>query len=293
MNQIHICLLLAISIHGLLFNHQLLCLQGSVLIVYTLFSFYFRKRSKMTRYMEENTIFWKDSKQGVVFGRLEQDLTRVIRKIESYGEKGKTLTYLALLIRCYAEAMMVKDFQKGFFFGTLKPTSEPDVCVVRPRNGKFESVLLRSAHRMTVKQIAEAIDSDAPPSLERQFKALGFQNWIPAFVLQMVTKTNCFLLKNFGVGIFMPEPLAAGVFYDLTSSSVSDYTMCHTDFNDSIAHITINRLEMKPMPDNGEVKMKPIVFINHCLDHRYMDGSDAYVFLKRFLTIYETLEDYI
>ena len=42
---------------------------------------------------------------------------RVIRKIEAYGEKGKTLTYLALLIWCYAEAMMVK--QSGFAGGQI------------------------------------------------------------------------------------------------------------------------------------------------------------------------------
>lgn len=289
MNQLHVCILLAISLYGLIYNSTLLYVQLFVIGIYSIFALYFRMISSNTPYSLENSVFWKDPKQGIVMGRLEICLDRIFTK---FGESGP---WFCLLVRCYAESMRRQNFHKSFFFGNLKKTEEVDVCVMRRgADGKFAPVLLKAANRLSVAEIQKILaPENAPEPLETQMRRLGVTSLIPAFLLQMLTKMNWFVVKHFGVGFETPEPAAAAVFYDLSLSHSKDLTQCHNDFNDSIAHVTVCQPQKLAVVEGDQVVVKNITFLNNCLDHRYLDGSEAYAFLKTFVELLDNFEQYL
>lgn len=185
----------------------------------------------------------------------------------------------------------------------MKISPDTDICVVRKMDGRFDSLQIKAANRLTVAQIAKTLktprfpESEAPkskaslimskldtlpPNFESQLRMVGITEKIPSFVLQILVKINCFLIKNFNIGLFMPEPQASLMIYDLSDTVITDMNLCHNEFCDGITYSIINNYELKAIEVDGKVEVRPVCKINQCVDHRYLDGSDGFLFLRKF-----------
>lgn len=297
MNQVYASLLLSIFLYALFFNKTLLSLQLLVIGFYSAFALYFRFKSKSTPYIRRNGIFWKDPKDGGVLARLEVDVQNLLKLLAKINKNGEKISLVSVFVKCFGESIKERDLHNQFFFGNLKPNAEPDICVSRKLKGKFEAVQLRSAPLLSLHQITQTLSLPSLPSLETKLSELNFSSRIPTFFLQQLLRLNCFLLKNFSIGLYMPEPQSVMIIYDLTSTNIDDLTLTHNEFNDGILYLTINCVKERPVviegkgPDGTDtVEVRPVVFLNHCIDHRYLDGSDGYAFLKRFTVEFAKLE---
>merc|ERR1712232_531589 len=242
---------------------------------------------------------WSAPAEGNVHGVLEIDVTKTNEFIAEQRKKGDPVTITHIVIRAVAMGMQAAPSMNGrILWGKFFPHKQTDIgCLVNIEGGKdLANAKITHADKRSISNISDILHKKA--EILRQGKDEDFKKttstlkFVPVFLLKPLVYWVGFLGGSLGVSI----PMFGVKKFPFGSCLVTSVGMMGLDrafvpfppYGRIPVLVMIGAIKDKPVVENGQIVIRPILTVTATLDHRFVDGAHA---AKLALKVREVIEN--
>lgn len=238
---------------------------------------------------------WSSCGDPSVYGSLDIDATPILKIIQEYKEKGIKITPTVVIAK--AAAMSIKEYPS---INSILRWSRPyqrktiDVFLQVSNDDKnddnLSGVLLRSCDEKSLLQITEELQVKTKrikKGDDFEYKKMkSLMGLLPGFLIGPILKFMGFLLYDLNLW----SPLFNTPRDSFGSVMVTSVGMLGIDsgFAPLVPYsrcpllMAVGEISDRPVVENGQVVIKPMMTVSVTLDHRLIDGKGAAFMLKGF-----------
>ena len=126
---------------------------------------------------------------------------------------------------------------------------------------------------------------------------LNFFDRIPTFLISLVITIGSFLAYNVGISLPMfglnKNHFGYGIVANVSDHGIQDVTLPLANFARTVFVATINAPYDKPVVVDDKLVVKRVINFTITFDHRFADGSDAVIILKKIEEVWQNPEKFL
>jgi pyruvate dehydrogenase E2 component (dihydrolipoamide acetyltransferase) len=248
---------------------------------------------------------WKPQKDSAMNAVVAIDVTNATKFMEKQNSKGNgaKLSITVLVGKAMALALKEMPHVNGkIVFGRFVPRETVDICflVAVPDSKNLGYVTMIDVPKMSLNQMAESLTKNASSvrsGKDVTFKAnMDVAAMLPTFVLGPIMAFLAFISNCLGFGIKAVglNPNSFGSF-TITSIGAFGFDEAFAPTTSMYHHpgvATVCAIKQKPVVmDDGKIEARPIMKITFTVDHRYLDGHESSIVMKKLMHFLEKPEE--
>lgn len=228
---------------------------------------------------------WETTKDPSIYGFVDVDASAILNKIEEYRKKGIRLTPTILVAKGIAHGIeRYPSFNTVLRWGKLYERKTIDIFlqVSAVENGEenLSGVVVREANHKSLESILHELQEKARKI--RTHEDPEFQNIkktmknIPSWIISKILDFMSFL--NHGLNLWSPwfgtprDPFGSAMVTSVGSMGLEYGFAPLVPYSRCPMVMAIGKITEKPVVENGQVVIKPMIPISVTMDHRHIDG---------------------
>jgi len=238
---------------------------------------------------------WKPQKDATMNAVIAVDMTNALKFIAKEAENGLKLSPTVVVGKAIALSLEAIPWVNGrIVLGRFVPRDSVDICflIAVPESKNLGYTTLRNVPKMTFQQIADGLSKSAGSvrkGTDPDFKAnMDVARLLPTALMGPLFEFLAFLSNCLGVSFLKPLGVNPHAFGSFTITSVGAFGFeeayaPQTPWNHHPGLCTVCAIKQQPVVvDDNKIEARPVMKVTFTVDHRYLDGYEASLFMKRF-----------
>jgi pyruvate/2-oxoglutarate dehydrogenase complex dihydrolipoamide acyltransferase (E2) component len=242
---------------------------------------------------------WRSPTEPNIYGKLELDATEALAYLEQVRERtGERVTLTHLVGKAAAAALAEEPSLNGRIrLGRYLPNDRVSLAflVTMPDGSDLARAKVDHVDRKDVAAIAaelraraERLRSGSDADWEKSKRVVRS---LPTWLLRPVVWLTGWLTSSLGVQAtplgLERQPFGSGIVTSVGMLGLDDAWVPPTPFARVPLYVLIGAVRQRPVAEEGQVVVRPILAVTATLDHRFVDGFQAATLARTFRRVFE------
>lgn len=244
---------------------------------------------------------WRSAKDPSIYGMVDIDATAMLKVIEEYKKNNIKLTPTTLVVRAIAEGIAAHPQINGVLrFGRIYERQNIDIFLQvsaadSSDDENLSGLIIRQCDQKTLEMIAHEVQNKAQEiksgNDEEYKKVKSSMALLPGFLVAPLLDFLSFFL--YGLNIWSPligsprDSFGSAMVTSVGSLGIEYGFAPLTPYSRCPILVAVGKIKDKPVVENGQVVIRPMMPLCVTLDHRLIDGYGASKMLKKLLAYFE------